>query len=140
MTTKQIVTVLVAGLGLALAGCVEPPRAVAPQDSTKFSVENTDKFVPLDAASQMWVSCTGLQERTLGDGRLEVVADVKNRVKAFVRVEVQCVFQDDQGGSTGDLTPWRIVNLPVDSTEAVRFVAPNPLMKKYSIRVREIRY
>src|ERR1700722_1453141 len=100
MTIKQILTVLVAGLGrAALGGCVAPPRAVAPQDSTKFSVENTDKFVPLDAASQMGVSCPGLQERTLGDGRLEVVADVKNRVKAFVRVEVQCVFQDDQGGS-----------------------------------------
>jgi hypothetical protein len=140
MTIKQNLTVLVAGLGLAaLAGCVVPPRAVAPQDSTKFSVENTDKFVPLDAASQMWVSCTGLQERTLADGRLEVVADVKNRVQAFVRVEVQCIFQDEQGASTGDLTPWRIVNLPLDSTEAVRFVAPNPQMKKYSIRVRAIR-
>jgi hypothetical protein len=140
MTIKQIFSVLVAGLGLAaLAGCVVPPRAVAPQDSTKFSVENTDRFVPLDAASQMWVSCTGLQERTLADGRLEVVTDVKNRVQAFVRVEVQCVFSDDQGGSTGDLTPWRIINLPVDSTEAVRFIAPNPLMKKYSIRVRAIR-
>jgi hypothetical protein len=140
MTLKQIFPVLVAGLGVAaLAGCVAPPRAVAPQDSTKFSVENTDRFVPLDAASQTWVSCTGLQERTLADGRLEVVTDVKNRVQAFVRVEVQCVFSDDQGASTGEMTPWRIVNLPVDSTEAVRFVAPNPAMKKYSIRVRAIR-
>jgi hypothetical protein len=140
MTFKQIFPVLVAGLGLAaLAGCVAPPRAMAPQDSTKFSVENTDKFVPLDAASQTWVSCTGLSQQTLADGRLAVVADVKNRVKGFVRVEVQCVFADDQGGSTGDLTPWRIVNLPVDSTEAVRFEAPNPQMEKYTIRVREIR-
>ncbi len=140
MTLKQNFPVLVAALGLAaLAGCVAPPRAMAPQDSTKFSVENTDKFVPLDAASQTWVSCTGLYQQTLADGRLAVVADVKNRVKAFVRVELQCVFSDEQGGSTGDLTPWRIVNLPVDSTEAVRFEAPNPQMQKYTIRVREIR-
>jgi len=140
MTIKQNFPLLVAALGLvAMAGCVAPPRGLAPQDSTKFSVANTDKFVPLDAASQMWVSCTGLQERTLADGRLEVVADIKNRIKAFVVVEVQCVFQDDQGNSTGELTPWRIINLPVDSTEAVRFVAPNPQMKKYSIRVRQVR-
>lgn len=140
MTTQQKTSVLAAVLtAVALAGCVAPPRAVAPQDSTKFSVENTDKFVPLDAASQLWVSCTGLQERTLADGRLEVVADIKNRVQAFVVVQVQCVFQDDQGNSTGDLTPWRIENLPVDSTQAVRFVAPTPAMKRYTIRVRAIR-
>jgi len=140
MTIKQNLTVLVAGLGLAaLAGCVAPPRAMAPQDSTKFSVENTDKFMPLDAASQTWVSCTGLTQRTGSNGQLEVVADLKNRVQAFVRIEAQCVFSDDQGASTGDLTPWRIVNLPVDSTEAVRFIAPTPQMTKYTIRIRALR-
>jgi hypothetical protein len=140
MTTKQKTSVLAAVLtAVALGGCVAPPRAVAPQDSTKFSVENTDKFVPLDAASQTWVSCTGLQERTMADGRLEVVADVKNRIQAFVVVQVQCIFQDDAGNSTGELTPWRIVNLPIDSTEAVRFVAPTPAMRHYTIRVRAIR-
>ncbi len=140
MTTQQKTSALAAVLiAAALGGCVAPPRAVAPQDSTKFSVENTDKFVPLDAASQTWVSCTGLQERTAADGRLEVVADVKNRVQAYVVVQIQCVFQDDQGNSTGEFTPWRIVNLPVDSTEAVRFEAPTPAMKRYTIRVRAIR-
>jgi hypothetical protein len=137
MTIKQSLTVLVAALGLAAwAGCVGSPRAMAPQDSTKFSVANTDKFVPLDAASQTWVSCTGLNQRTLADGRLEIVADIKNRVQAYVVVQVQCVFQDGQGNSTGEMTPWRIVYLPVDSTEAVRFDAPMPQMTKYSIRVR----
>ncbi len=140
MTTKQTVSVLVAAIGLAaLPGCVVPPRPVAPQDSTKFSVENTDKFVPLDAASQAWVECTGLMERTLADGRLEVLANVKNRVRGQVMVEAQCVFQDDQAPLAPNLAPWRILTLPEDSTETVRFVAPGPQMKKYSIRVRQLR-
>jgi uncharacterized protein YcfL len=140
MTIKQSLSVLVAAAGLAaLAGCATPPRAEAPQDSTKFSVENTDKFVPLDAATQAWVTCTGLNYWTLGDGRLVVVADVKNRVRVPVVVQIQCVFQDNQGFSTNDMVPWRIINLPVDSTEAVRFVAPDARATKYSIRVRELR-
>jgi hypothetical protein len=140
MTLKQTFTVLVAAAGLAaLGGCVMPPRPAAPQDSTKYSIENTDKFVPLDAASQTWVTCTGLFPRRLGDGRLEVVADVKNRVRSNVVVQVQCVFQDDQGFTTNEGVPWRTVYLPVDSTEAVRFVALDARATNYSIRVREVR-
>ena len=140
MTIKQNLSVLVAAAGLAaLAGCAMPPPAAAPQDSTKFSVENTDKFVPLDAASQAWVTCTGLQEWKLGDGRMVVVADVKNRIKANVVVQAQCLFQDDQGYAANEMAPWRILNLPVDSTEAVRFVALDSRATKYSIRVRELR-
>jgi hypothetical protein len=140
MTIKQSLTVLVAAAGLsALAGCLMPPNAAAPQTSTKFSVENTDKFVPLDSASQSWVTCTGLQEWRLGDGRMVVVADVKNRIKAPVAVQVQCVFQDSQGFATDGVVPWRMVNLPVDSTEAVRFVALDARATKYSIQVRELR-
>jgi hypothetical protein len=138
MTIKQSLTVLVAAAGLsALAGCMMPPSAAAPQESTKFSVENTDKFVPLDSASQSWVTCTGLQEWKLGDGRM--IADVKNRIKAPVAVQVQCVFEDNQGFATDAMVPWRILNLPVDSTEAVRFVALDARSTKYSIHVRELR-
>ncbi len=140
MTIKQSLTVLVAAAGLsALAGCLMPPNAAAPQTSTKFSVENTDKFVPLDSASQSWVTCTGLQEWKLGDGRMVVVADVKNRIKAPVAVQVQCVFEDGQGFATDGMVPWRMISLPVDSTEAVRFVALDARATKYSIHVRELR-
>jgi uncharacterized protein YcfL len=116
-----------------------PPQSAALQDSTKFSVGNTDKFVPLDATSQAWVACTGLQERKLADGRLEIVADLKNRVRGNVVVQVQCLFEDEQGVETNELVPWRIIYLPEDSTEAVRFVAPNIYATKYSIRVRAVR-
>ena len=133
---------LVASLAaLALsAGCVAiPPGPFAPLETTKFTLENTDKFVLLDQPAQYSVTCTGLQERTLGDGRLEVVANVKNRESRRLQVQIDCVFKDDQGFSTNDETPFQTIILAENSTEAVHFTAMNTLAKKYTIRVRQAR-
>ena len=120
------------------AGCVEAPGPFAPLDTTKFTLENTDKFVLLDQPAQYSVTCTGLQERTV-DGRLEVVANVKNREARRIQVQINCVFKDEQGFSTGDETPFQTLILAENSTEAVRFTAINTLAKKYTIRVRQAR-
>ena len=83
-----------------LGGCATeaiPPGPFAPQDTTKYTLENTDKFVLLDKTAQNYVTCTWLQERILGDGRLEVVANVKNRDSRRIQVPANCVFKDDQG-------------------------------------------
>jgi len=127
-----------AALALA-AGCVAPaPGPYAPLDTTKFTLENTDKFVLLDLPAQYSVTCTGLQERSV-DGRLEVVANVKNRENRRIQVQINCVFKDDQGFSTGDETPFQTLILAENSTEAVRFTAMNALAKKYTVRVRQAR-
>ena len=105
MNPRFVLPVLVLGLAL-FAGCVSTPGPFAPQDTTKFTLENTDRFVLLDQPTQYSVTCTGLQERMLGDGRLEVVANVKNRENRRIEVQINCVFKDDQGFSTGDETPF----------------------------------
>ena len=122
------------------AGCATPvPGPFAPLDTTKFTLENTDKFVLLDQPAQYSVTCTGLQERTLADGRLEVVANVKNRESRRIQVQINCVFKDEQGFSTSDETPFQTLILSENSTEAVHFTAMNNLAKKYTIRVRQAR-
>jgi Protein of unknown function (DUF1425) len=123
----------------ALAGCAQPTAPYGLQSTTKYTLENTEKFVTLDAMSQIRVACTGLQERTLPDGRLQVLANVKNRIRGSVVVQVQCVFFDDRGLAVGGETPWRTLYLPEDSTEAVRFTAFAALATHYTIRVREPR-
>ncbi|MEY2877896.1 MAG: hypothetical protein RLZZ15_276 [Verrucomicrobiota bacterium] len=130
-----------ATLALAfLAGCtVAPTGPFAPLDTTKFTLENTDKFVLLDQPAQYSVTCTGLQERALADGRLEVVANVKNREGRRLEVQISCVFKDDGNVSTGDETPFQTLILSENATEAVRFTAMNGLAKKYTIRVRQAR-
>jgi len=120
------------------AGCATP-GPFTPQDTTKYTVENTEKFVLLDQQVQYSVTCTGLQERTLTDGRIEVVANVKNRENRRIQVQIQCVFKDDLSASTGDDTPWQTLILSENSTEAVKFTASNTLAKKYTIRVRQAR-
>lgn len=115
------------------------PGPLPPLDTTKFTLENTEKFVLLDQPTQYSVTCTGLQERPLGDGRLEVVANVKNREPRRIQVQVNCVFKDEQGFSTGDETPWQTLILSENSTEAVRFTAMNTQAKRYTVRVRQAR-
>jgi hypothetical protein len=126
MTLRHASTVAAALFCAALAGCVEAPEVSGPQDSTKFTVENTDRFAALDPAAEAAVMCTGLQERTLSDGRLEVVANVKNRGSEPVRVQLQCLFLDDSGGPTELGAQWQALSIAGDATDVVRFTASNP--------------
>ena len=140
MNTARRLSVLSAVAGLFfLGGCATEPGPFTPQDTTKYTVENTEKFVLLDKPTQTSVTCTGLQERTLPDGRLEIVANVKNRENRRIQVQIGCVFKDEQGFSTGDESPYQTLILAENSTEAVRFTAMNPLAKRYTIRVRQAR-
>jgi uncharacterized protein YcfL len=123
-----------------LAGCQTEPGPFLPQETTKFTVENTEKFVLMDRPTQISVTCTGLQERfNPADGRLEVVANVKNRETRRIQVQIRCVFKDEQGFATGDETPWQTLILGENATEAVQFTAMNNLARRYTIAVRQAR-
>jgi uncharacterized protein YcfL len=122
-----------------IAGCQTTSGPYEPLDTTKYTIESTDKFVLLDQAAQGSVSCTGLQERILPDGRLEVVANVKNREMHRLQVQINCVFKDEQGVSTGDITSVRSLTLAENVTETVKFTSANNLARKYTIQVRETR-
>ena len=93
----------------------------------------------LDAAAEAAVSCTGLQERALGDGRLEVIANLKNGGTTPVHVRVQCAFLDGQGLPVETEAPWQPLDISPDSTEVMRFTAPVLAAKRYVIRVRSAR-
>lgn len=123
----------------AFTGCQTQPGPFTAQDTTKYTVENTEKFVLMDKQVQFSVTCTGLQERVGADGRLEVVANVKNRENRRIQVQISCVFKDEQSFTTGDETPWQTLILGENTTEAVRFQAMNTQAKKYTIRVRQAR-
>ncbi len=121
-----------------LAGCQSTLGPSEPLDTTKYTIENTSKFELLDQAAQVSVTCTGLQERILPDGRLEVVANVKNRENHPFQIQINCVFMDERGFSTNDETPVRTLTLTGNSTEAVKFTSVNNLARKYTIRVRKL--
>jgi uncharacterized protein YcfL len=110
-----------------------------PEDTTKYTVENTGQFAVMDRAVQYSVTCTGIQHHTTPDGRLEIVANIKNRENRRIQVQVGCVFRDAQNFSTGDETPWQTLILGEHATEAVRFTAMNDKAKTYTVRVRQAR-
>ena len=136
---KKIAFPLAAVALAFLAGCATEPGPFAPQDTTKYTLENTEAFVLMDKQVQYSVTSTGIQYRTLPDGRLEVTANIKNRESRRIQVQVGCVFKNDDGVSTGDETPWQTLILGENTTEAVTFTSMNNQARKYTIRVRQAR-
>jgi len=137
---KKISLILSAVILALFAGCAsEPPGPFTAQDTTKYTLENTEAFVLMDKQVQYSVTSTGIQYRNLPDGRLEITANIKNRENRRIQVQVNCVFKNDDGSTTGDETPWQTLILGENTTEAVTFTSMNNQARKYTIRVRQAR-
>ena len=139
MKTK-ILALLPVTAALLIAGCSTYDKGpYLPQQSKTPAYENTERFVLLDPGAQRSITCTGIHEATLSDGRLEVTAQIRNRENRRLEVQANCVFKDGNGISTGDETPFQTVILTENATEQVKFTAANATSKKYTIRVRQAR-
>jgi uncharacterized protein YcfL len=139
---KRILLPILAGAAVALAhtGCKHPETgAFSPQSTTQFDTENKEKFVLMDPGARYSVTCMGLQETRLPDGRMKVVANVRNRENRRIQVQINCVFKDEQGFSTGDETPFQTLILTENGQESVPFESMNDKAKKYTVRVRQAR-
>jgi hypothetical protein len=153
---KTLVCLLAVVAGLLLAaGCVPMAEsgqsaartvitgheggAYVPQNPTKYDLENRAKFVLLDHDVQRSVTCSGLFERFTEDGRLEVTANVRNRLNRRIQVQINCVFKDAVGAPTGDETPFETLILTENAQEGVKFVSMNNQARGYTIRVRQAR-
>jgi len=137
---KPLLFVLTLGaVAVLFAGCETHEGASAPVNTTQFDLENNSNFVLLDPGAQHSVTSPGIQQRVLEDGRLEVTANLRNRENRRIQIEVNCVFKDEQGFSTGDETPFQTVILTENAQESVKFTSLNNKARKYTIRVRQAR-
>ncbi|MDX1953216.1 MAG: YcfL family protein [Verrucomicrobiota bacterium] len=132
---KQLICLGISIVGI-FSGC-QSGGAYLPKNTDKYNVESSAKFVLLDHMVQRSVTVTEIQERILEDGRLEVTANVRNREGRRIQVQVNCVFKDESGFSTGDETPFQTLILTERATEAVRFTSMNNKARRYTIRVRQ---
>jgi uncharacterized protein YcfL len=138
MKTKLVL--LAAGLALAVTGCSTYDKGpYLPQTSKTPAHENTERVVLMDPGVQYSLTCTGIQEGATPDGRLEVQAQIRNRENRRIEVQINCVFKDANGYSTGDETPFQTLILTENGTEQVKFTAMNTLAKKYTLRIRQAR-
>ena len=129
------------GLALAVTGCKTPPHdhgAYLPVNATVNDVENRAGIVLLDRGVQYSVTCPGIQESRLPDGRLQVAAHLRNRENRRIQVQANCEFKDAQGFVV-DSTPFENVFLDENAQQDVRFVSMNDKAQQYTIRVREAR-
>ena len=110
-----------------------------PQTSKTPPYEDREVFVLMDPGVQYSITRGNITERTLDDGRLEVIAQIRNRENRRIEVQVNCVFKDQNGVGTGDETPWNTLILTENATGQVRFESLNNLAKKFTIRVRQAR-
>ncbi|MEW6305953.1 MAG: YcfL family protein [Verrucomicrobiota bacterium] len=136
---KNILSLLVFVMaGVLLAGCrTESEGAKPPLNTTSFDLENKANFVLLDSMVQRSVTCSGIQKRTTPEGRLEVTAHVRNREARRIQVQINCVFKDEQGFTTGDETPFQNLILSENAQEDVKFVSMNDKARDFTIRVRQ---
>ena len=138
MKTPLRFVLTVGAAALLFSGC-QHEGAYAPMNTTQFDLENHSNFVLLDPGAQHSVTSPGIQERVLPDGRLEVIANLRNRENRRIQVEANCVFKDEQGFSTGDETPFQTVVLTENAQESVTFTSLNNRARKYTVRVRQAR-
>jgi uncharacterized protein YcfL len=138
---KTTFVLLAASVALAVTACKSTydKGPYLPQTSKTPAYENTERVVLMDPGVQYSLTCTGIQEGATADGRLEVVAQIRNRENRRIEVQVNCVFKDANGYTTGDETPFQTLILTENATEQVKFTAMNTLAKKYTIRVRQAR-
>lgn len=139
--TTRIFAPASAALLVLCASCATTPPRLEPgtqpaAETSRYTLGNTDRFEKLDATIQRSVDCTGIQEHPLADGRLEIIANLKNRESHRVQVQIDCLFKDEQGMALGDETPYQTLTLAENATETVRFTAANVAARKYTIRVR----
>ena len=138
---KSLLSLLAAGGAVLLvAGCSTHDKGpYLPEGVKTPAYEGREPVVFLDPGVQYSVTCSGVQEQMLPDGRLEVVAHLRNRENRRIEVQANCVFKDQNGFSTDDESPFAMVILTENATEDARFVSMNNLAKKYTIRVRQAR-
>ena len=138
---KSLISLLAAsGAVLLAAGCSTHDKGpYLPEGVKTPAYEGREPVVLMDPGVQHSVTCVSLQEKTLPDGRLEVVAHLRNRENRRIEVQANCVFKDQNGFSTDDESPFAMVILTENATEDAKFVSMNNLAKKYIIRVRQAR-
>ena len=94
------------------------------------------KFRPLGGLAANAVTCSALKETLQPDGRLEVRANMHNRLGKRIQVQVNCVFKDEQGFSTGDETPFQSLILDEYGQKTVTFTSLNNKAKGYTVQAR----
>jgi hypothetical protein len=141
MRKPLIPSLTFAALALLFAGCTTPVvdhGAYMPLNVSVNDLENHSAIVLLSPGVQESVTCPGIQETRLADGRIQLAVHLRNRENRRIQVQANCEFKDAQGFVL-DSTPFQNVFLDENAQEDVKFIAMNDKAVRYTVRVREAR-
>ena len=136
MKRHLTLTLAAISVGALFSGCQHQEGAYLPQETAKYNYENTEPVVLMDSMVQRSIAAPGVQQTRLPDGRLELVANLRNRETRRIQVQVQCEFKDAQGFPI-DSTEWRNLILTENAQEGVKFTSTNDKAQRFTIRVRQ---
>jgi uncharacterized protein (DUF2141 family) len=137
---KTLLALLAPGLVL-FAGCqtTYDHGAYLPVNTMVNDVENSAGVLMLDPAVQYSVTCPAIQETRLPDGRLKVIANLRNRENRRIQVQVNCEFKDTQGFPSEDASPFVNTILDENAQQSVSFTSMNDKAIRYTVHVRQAR-
>jgi hypothetical protein len=136
---KTLLALLAPGLVL-LAGCATDydHGPYLPVNTMVNNVEDTSGVVLLDRAVQYSVTCPAIQETRLPDGRLQIVAQLRNRENRRLQVQVNCDFKDAQGFAV-DSGSFQNTFLDENAVVNVRFQSMDSKAIRYTVHIRQAR-
>jgi hypothetical protein len=125
---------------LVVAGCASThdKGPYLPVNTKINNLENVAGVLLLDRAVQYSVACPSIQETRLPDGRLRVIANLRNRENRRIQVQADCEFKDAQGFSV-DKPPFVNVFLDENAQTAVQFESMTSKAVRYTVHVRQAR-
>lgn len=139
---SNLAILLLAAAAVAVTGCKSTydRGPYLPKQTKAPSYELTQPVVLMDPGVQHSVTLAApTSARMLEDGRMEVVAQLRNRENRRIEVQANCVWKDVNGVGIGDETPFQTVILGENATEQVHFISSNNRAQKYTVHVRQAR-
>ncbi len=137
--TMKFQTCILVGLAVTwLGGCTVPPAVTPTTTNTGQPRPSFHRKFVAHGLSRDWVHCVALEETALDNGRLRVRANLRNRLGHRVRVQVGCVFTNENGFAAGDKTLYEWHNLDPGELRPVSFDSLSEA-QDYTVQVRDSR-
>jgi hypothetical protein len=116
-----------------------PPYAPKNLSEDEKPVEDTMNVVSLEQDLAGKIKDLGTRAMRLQDGRLKVQSRLLNTSGSDLHIQIQVVFKDDSGFSTGDETPWKHELLARGNSLNYETTSLNEKATRYVIKVREVK-
>ncbi len=99
-------------------------------------IEAHEQIVLMDEDLKWPIKVVASKADRTPDARLAIAVDLQNRLEQPLVVQIQTVFKDKDGMSTGDETNWEFVTIPGYSTHTYRVTSGNSQAADFLVRIR----